>query len=61
MQETQDDCSWQEVYKLNGIVLNADDDFDSLELDEIDEIVIGFSSPLNGVVKFEVPEIIFRQ
>jgi hypothetical protein len=61
MQETKEDCSWQEVYKLNGIMLNADEDFDTLELDELDEIVIGFSSPLKPVVKFDVPEIILRQ
>jgi hypothetical protein len=61
MQETQEDCSWQEVYRLNGVVLNADEDFDALELDELDEIVIGFTSPLKPVVKFNVPEIILRQ
>ena len=61
MQKTPEDCSWQEVYKLNGIVLNSDEDFDALELDEIDEIAIGFTSPLKSVVKFDVPEIILRQ
>jgi len=60
MRKTQEDCSWQEVYKLNGIVLDADEDFDNVELDEIDEIVIGFTSPLKSVLKFDVPEIILR-
>ncbi len=60
MQNTPEDCSWQQVYKLNGIMLNADEDFDSIELDELDEIAIGFSSPLNSIVKFDVPEIILR-
>ncbi len=61
MQENREDCSWQEVYRLNGVVLNADEDFDALELDEFDELVIGFTSPLEPVVKFDVPEIILRQ
>ena len=60
MQETNENCSWQEVYKLNGIVLDADEDFDNVELDEIDEIVIGFTSPLKNVVKFNVPEIVLK-
>ncbi len=60
MQETNEDCSWQQVYRLNGIVLNADEDFDTIELDELDEIAIGFSSPLKSIVKFDVPEIILR-
>ena len=60
MQKTNEDCSWQEVYKLNGIMLNAEEDFDSLELDELDEIAIGFTSPLKSVLKFDIPEIILR-
>jgi hypothetical protein len=60
MQETPEDCSWQEVYKLNGIVLTAEEDFDNVELDELDEIAIGFTSPLKSIVKFSVPEIILK-
>ncbi|GBE56465.1 hypothetical protein BMS3Bbin16_00671 [archaeon BMS3Bbin16] len=61
MQETNEDCSWQQVYKLNGIVLNADEDFDNVELDELDEIAIGFTSPLKSLVKFDVPEIVLSR
>ncbi len=60
MQETNEDCSWQQVYKLNGIMLNADEDFDTIELDELDEIAIGFTSPLKSIVKFDIPEIVLR-
>jgi hypothetical protein len=61
MEEKHEDCSWQEVYKLNGVVLNENEEFDSLDLEEIDTIVVGFSSPLKPVVKFGVPEIILGQ
>jgi hypothetical protein len=58
MEEMQKDCSWQEVYKLNGVVVNGDEEFDSLDLDEIDTIVVGFTSPLKPIVRFGIPEII---
>ena len=60
MRKTPEDCSWQEVYKLNGIMLGADEDFDTIELDELDEIAIGFTSPLKSIVKFDIPEIILK-
>ncbi|RMF89943.1 MAG: hypothetical protein D6733_05180 [Methanobacteriota archaeon] len=58
MQNTQEDCSWQEVYRLNSVVLEADEDISQLDLDEIDRIVIGFRSPLKPLLKFHVPEIL---
>jgi hypothetical protein len=61
MQEKHDDCSWQEVYKLNGVILNGDEDFESLDFDDIDTIVVSFSSPLKPIVKFGIPEIVLRQ
>jgi hypothetical protein len=59
--EMNEDCSWQEVYKLNGIVLNGDEDFDSMDLDEIDTIVVGFSSPLKPLVRLGIPEIVLTR
>jgi hypothetical protein len=61
MEEKHEDCSWQEIYRLNGVVLNENEEFDSLDLEEIDMIVVGFSSPLKPFVKFGVPEIILGQ
>ncbi len=61
MQETIEDCSWQEVYKLNGVVVNGDEDFDALDYDEIDTIVIGFTSPMKPFAKFSLPEILIER
>ena len=56
--ETHEDCSWQEVYRLNGIVLNSDEGFDSIDLEEIDTILVGFTSPLRPLIRFGIPEIV---
>ncbi len=56
-----EDCSWQEVYRLNGVVLNSEEEFGSLDLDEIDSLVVGFSSPLKPLVGFRVSEIILSR
>ncbi len=53
-----EDCSWQEVYRLNGVVWTSEDETQSTDLDEIDTLVVQFSSPLKPIVKFHVPELI---
>jgi hypothetical protein len=58
MEEKLNDCSWQEVYKLNGVIVDGDEEFDSLDLDDIDTLVVEFSSPLKPIVRFGFPEII---
>ena len=57
MQDTQEDCSWQEVYRLNSVMLNSEEEFDTLELDEIETIVMEFKNPLKPFVEFEIPEL----
>jgi hypothetical protein len=61
MEEKLEDCSWQEVYRLNGVMIDGEEDFDRLDLEEIDTIVIGFNSSLNPFVNFKIPEIIISR
>lgn len=61
MEDTREDCSWQDVYKLNGVVLNGDEEFAALDLDEIDTLVIEFASPLKPLMGFEIPELLLSQ
>lgn len=59
--ESPEDCSWQEVYKLNGVIWTSEDETQSTDLDEIDTLVVQFSSPLKSLVKFNVPELILER
>jgi hypothetical protein len=61
MEEKLEDCSWQEVYRLNGVMVEGDEDFDCLDLEEIDTIVVGFNSSLKPFVNFKIPEIIISR
>lgn len=61
MHENDEDCSWQEVYRLNGVVLNSEESFDELDLEEIEEIALGYSSPLKPLIRFDIPEIILER
>jgi hypothetical protein len=61
MEENLEDCSWEEVYKLNGVILNGDERFSELDIEDIDTIVVGYSSPLKPIVKFDISEIVLSR
>jgi len=61
MMKENEDCSWEEMYLLNSVVVNGEEELESLELREIDSIVVGFTAPFKDLMRIEIPELVITQ